>query len=342
MRIIPVEELHALAEDVMRGIGCVATSAQVIAEHLVLADLHGVSSHGTMRLTQYAQQAATGYLDAAGVPSLHESDMVNTTLRRVDANSGFGHPAMVLAADVAIETCAVHGHALVAVTNCGHTGRLGHYSELLATQGLVSIIMGGGRWQDWRQVAPHGGIDPKLATNPYSFGFPGGEDGPLIADFATGATSGGRAMSTSVREELFDDPIVLDADGLPSRDPNAYLDGGAILPMAGPKGTGMGLMAELLASAMLGPDTPESNTLLIAIDPTRFATSDELSRRRDEIFGHVKSSRPAPGHDQVHIPGQRGFALAEERRRSGVPIPETVWREIQDLLSKGTSQENPT
>ena len=71
MRIIPVGELHALAEDVMRGIGCVATSAQVIAEHLVLADLHGVSSHGTMRLTQSAQQAAPGYLAAAGGPSLH-------------------------------------------------------------------------------------------------------------------------------------------------------------------------------------------------------------------------------------------------------------------------------
>ena len=235
VHVVGAEELTALATDVMTWVGCEPDIAAEIAEHLVGADLCGVPSHGTMRLTQYAKQAQTGYLNPEGRPSGARNPAGRIV---VDGNGGFGHPAVALGMRLGIAECRDAGMSVVAVQNCGHTGRLGTYSETAAAAGMFSIVCGGGRRDLWPQVAPHGGIDPKLPTNPYCFGFPAGDGGPVIADFATGMVSGGKVMNARVRGIQLDGEYLLTADGTPSADPGAYLNGGAIRPFAGARGYG--------------------------------------------------------------------------------------------------------
>ncbi len=322
------ETLESLACDVLVAIGCDKDIATEIATHLVESDLRGVSSHGTMRLTQYAKQAQTGYLDPAGRP-----EQVTSVGGRVviDGNRGFGHPAMALAVRRAIATSQRAGSGIVAVRNCGHTGRIGHYAEMAAKSGLASIIGGGGCRERWPQVAPHGGIDPKLPTNPWAFGFPGDHRGPIVADFATGMVSGGRTMAAHKQGVDLPGDFVLTIDGEISSDPAAYLNGGAIRPAAGPKGFGMGLVAELLATAMLGTDTPESNWIIIVIDCSSYRSLPAIVEMVTEIVDDVCSSRPEPGGTGVEIPGQREHAMMLARRRQGIPMYANIWSELTSL-----------
>ena len=326
--VCSVESLTQLATSVMAALGCDDDIAAEIAEHLVAADLHGVSSHGTMRLTQYAKQAASGYMTPVARPSLERNERGAWI---VDGTRGYGMPAMNLATTQAIDDAASAGIGVVGVVNSGHTGRIGAYVEAGAEAGCLTICFGGGGRERWRQVAPFGGIDPIIPTNPYAFGIPGGASGPVVIDFATGATSGGRAMAAKVKGELFTDEAFLDAAGQPSRDPNAYLDGGAIRPAAGPKGYGLGLMAELVADAMLGPVTGEGCWLIIAIDVGRYREGDAFSGAADQLLAELRESTPAAGFERVEIPGERERLRREQRLRDGIPIAEAVWTGLVDL-----------
>lgn len=335
VHVVGAEELTGFAAGVMARIGCEPDIAAEIAEHLVGADLRGVPSHGVMRLTQYAEMAGTGYLDAGARPSSGRNAAGRLV---VDGNGGFGHPALGLGMRLAVEECRRAGMSVVAVQNCGHTGRIGAYSELAAEAGMFSMVCGGGMRLRWRQVAPHGGIEPKLPTNPYSFGFPAGEAGPVIVDFATGMVSGGKVMNARVRGVQLDGEYLLTADGTPSADPGAYLDGGAIRPFAGARGYGMGLMAEIVASALMGTETVEGNWLIMLVDTACYRAPEAVVAVVEEILADVRSARPAPGSGGVEIPGQREHALAEQRRRDGIPIPESVWTGLTELHERLTSE----
>ncbi len=107
-----------MAHEVLLAIGCAPPSAAIIAEHLVEADLRGVSSHGTMRLTQYAKQAQTGYLNPTGTPTATQTARGSTV---VDGGGGYGHPAMMMGVREAIERARGSNSSVVAVRNCGHT-----------------------------------------------------------------------------------------------------------------------------------------------------------------------------------------------------------------------------
>ena len=182
----------AEAVDVLSGIltalGCDGRVANSIAEHLVESSLCGVESHGVMRILQYARQFRSGYMSADGEARVTKRDDQFLT---IDGGGGHGIPAMELAFDTAIEAAVDTGMSVTAITNLGHTGRHGAFAELAAEAGMLSVLIGGGNRAVWRQVAPHGGAQAKLPTNPWCLGLPGGGNGPFILDFATSTVAGG-------------------------------------------------------------------------------------------------------------------------------------------------------
>ncbi len=310
---------------ILRKAGCCAGTADAVAAHLVDASLCGVESHGVMRVLQYAEQYREGYMKATATPSLRILDRGPV---EVDGGGGIGIPAMHIAVKRACADAQISGIAAVAVRNVGHTGRLGAYAEAGARTGHLVIIIGGGGRQNWRQVAPYGGRQAVLPTNPYCFAIPGGARGPVVVDFATSMIAGGWLYAARSAGARLPDGALIDPEGRASTDPEDYFRGGAILPKGGPMGYGLALMAELICEAMLGPVTTEVNWLVLALDTTRHRAPGRMREVAEEILAELRACPPAEGFDAVEVPGERERARREAGLIEGLSIPERTWKEI--------------
>lgn len=329
---VPVDEAIALGAAVLRRAGCDDATAHDVATHLVDADLCGVESHGLMRVLQYEEQFASGYLDARAQPVLTINAAGRTEL---DGRGGIGIPAMRLAVAHAAAEAERAGMAVLPVRNVGHTGRIGAFVETAAAHGLLAIVIGGGGRKAWRQAAPHGGRRALLPTNPYSIGMPGGERGPVVIDFATSMIAGGWLHSARAAGALVPEGAIIDAEGRPSRDPQAYFDGGAILPKGGPMGYGMALMAELICEAMLGPATTECNWLVLMLDAGAYRDRHAMRAVAEEILAELRACPPAPGFARVEVPGERERAARAANLPFGIALPAPTLARIRARLEAG-------
>ena len=298
-----------------------------VAKHLVDASLCGVESHGLMRVIQYIEQYQNGYMQAAAHPEFRQ---LASGCYEVDGNNGIGIPAMTLATEKACELVKQQGIAAIAIRNTGHTGRLGVFAEKAAEQACMTITMGGGNRNDWRQVAPYGGCKPMLPTNPYCIGIPGGNHGPVILDFATSKIAGGWIYAAHSANAQLPKGVMIDPQGNPSTDPQDYFRGGAILPAGGAKGYAMALVAELVAEAMLGPTSTECNWLMIALNTANYRDPSAMMCIAEEILNEIRQCPPAKGFDGVEIPGERE---RKQRQQAGdvIKVPEETWEQILAL-----------
>jgi LDH2 family malate/lactate/ureidoglycolate dehydrogenase len=217
------------------------------------------------------------------------------------------------------------------VRDVGHTGRLGAYAEAAAEAGCLAIVIGGGG--TWDQVAPYGGRKAILPTNPYCLGIPGGARGPVVLDFATSQIAGGWIYAARSAGALLPAGAVIDSEGRPTRDPEDYFNGGAILPMGGAKGYALAVMAEMICAAMLGPVETECNWLTVALDTRRYRGAAEMQAAAEEILAELRDCPPAPGFERVEIPGERERERKAAAERS-VHLPERTWDRIVALAKQ--------
>ncbi|MEM8792510.1 MAG: Ldh family oxidoreductase [Pseudomonadota bacterium] len=314
------EAIQALGTRMMAALGTPDPIAAEVAAHLVAADLMGVYSHGCMRLAQYADWADQGHFKPAGRSSITLAPGGRVV---IDGGDGFGIPAMRLAVETAIEEARTGpGVSVVGLRNCGHTGRLGAFAERAAAEGCLAILIGGGAGRQWPQVVPFGGAEGRLPTNPYAIGLPGGDNGPVILDFATAAGAGGKIYAAHYAGRPLPEGLIVDAAGNPSTDPADYDVGGALLPMAGPKGYAMALIAELIGGALLGEARSGMNWIAVAVDLTGFQAPDTYRALAEDLLAHIRTCPPAPGHHRVEIPGERERRIAAERAVNGIPMPQ--------------------
>jgi LDH2 family malate/lactate/ureidoglycolate dehydrogenase len=324
---VDAAEAIGIVTDILQRIGCREAVAREVAEHLADTSLCGMESHGLMRTLQYAEQMRNGYLDPAAQARILER---GNGAVEVDGGGGIGIPVMRLAYEHGMSLARDSGLSALAIRRVGHTGRHGAYADAAAMRGFLTICAGGGNRRSWPQVAPHGGARGLLPTNPWCVGIPGGERGPVVLDFATSKIAGGWIYAARSAGALLPEGCVIDADGRPTRDPEAYFNGGAILPAGAQKGYALALVAELIGEAMLGPSTTEGNWLLITLDATRFREAPAMQAAAEEVLDEIRNCPPAPGFDRVEVPGERE---REYREQSGgvVAVPEQTWRQILEL-----------
>lgn len=325
---VSVAVLQRFGTATMQAIGCNATTAAEIANHLVDADLCGVYSHGIFRLDWYAERFAAGRFNPKAQPVLTQAEGGGAL---VDGGNNLGIPAFRLATDYLIEKAHLNGMAAVGIANVDHTGRVGAFAQRGAEAGCLTIMFGGGSRKDWRQVAPYGGACGMLPSNPFAFAIPGGEMGPVVSDFATSIASGGKIYAAKMAGRPLSEGLCIDAQGRPTTDPDDYFNGGAILPMAGPKGYGMALVAELLGEAILGQAMDGMNWIAIAVDLSRYRGSNAYRRAAEDCLAELRACPPAPGFDHVEIPGEREYKMRAERLSKGIPIPPMTLQALQAL-----------
>lgn len=326
---INASDAVGIVTDIFQRIGCDKTTAETVAEHLADTSLCGMESHGLMRTLQYAEQFQDGTLNPLSKPCVVTT---NRGSLEVDGKGGIGIPAMNLAYDKGMQIAKENGISALAIRNVGHTGRHGAFADTAAERGFLTLCTGGGNREKWRQVTPHGGAKAMLPTNPWCAGIPGGERGPVVMDFATSKIAGGWIYAAKSAGALLPEGCVVDSDGNPTREPDDYFNGGAILPAGEQKGYALALIAELIGEAMLGPSTVECHWLLITIDTTRFREPSAMQSAAEDLLEELRICPPAPGFERVEIPGERE---REYRAHSNgvISIPEETWQQILALQS---------
>ena len=329
--IIAVSILRSLIREIMILANCAEDISEVVSEHLVGSNLAGVESHGVMRVMQYVQQFESGYMCAAGRPALARK---SNGAWFVDGKRGIGIPAMKMAVEQGCQIAKETGVSAVALTNCGHTGRLGAYAELGAQSDCLTIIIGGGNRKEWPMVAPFGGKKAILPTNPYAFGIPGGDRGPVVMDFATAKIAGGWIYAAKSAGAFLPSGAVIDSRGCPTTDPDDYFDGGAILPFGGPKGYGLALVAELIGEAMLGPVTAEMNWFVICVDISGYNCPQRYRAVAEEILAEIRACPPASPCERVEIPGEREREHHDRTEQVGVALPPKTWMQMNALAAR--------
>ena len=318
--------LAAYVQRILEAAGTPTDLAAIVADTLVDADLKGVESHGVLRVPHYLELIAEGYLKPAARSLVSREAPVWVV---IDGQQGFGHCALLNLCERVAVKAERTGVAFGGLTNTTHTGRIGWFAEKIAGRGLAIQITGGGahRLPAHTSVAPYGGRERLLSTNPITLGWPGGRFGPVVADFSTSATAEGKVRFHRERGESLPAGWILDRDGVPSTNPADLYSGGSILPMGAHKGYGLSLFNEYLGGVMLGP-TYEANWTVTVLDPAAFADPEEQQRDAEALLQRIKDSPVAHGHREVLLPGEREGMVARERMRTGIPIADAIWAGI--------------
>ncbi len=253
----------------------------------------------------------------------------------VSGNWTFGHVAAKIAMEVAIEKAKKQNVTLVSLVQTHHVGRLGHYTEMAATQGMISMVWLGG----YSPLAvPYGGKKRMLPANPVSIGFPAGEESPMIADFSTSATSAVKVMNAYNRNQSLPQGVIVDKHGNPSTDPKDYFEGGGLVPFGGHKGFALMMACEFLSSVFCGTnkfadpkrggETFRNQGVTMIVFKSGLFQPKEYPSLADDLERRIRSCPPAPGFEEVLVPGDPEARARAIRQRDGIPIHDDVWQSI--------------
>ena len=95
----------------------------------------------------------------------------------------------------------------------------------------------------------------------------------------------------------------------------------------GAKGYALALVAELIGEAMLGPATTECNWLMITLNTASFRSQAKMQEIAEDILAELRDCPPAPGFDQVEIPGERE-RLHKKNANGIIAVPQETWNQI--------------
>lgn len=330
------EELARFIVDVFRALGMNRSDAATAADVLVWANLHGVDTHGAMRLPTYVELVRKGMLDPGAQPTLRP--LLDATFL-IEGKRCAGPVAMKLAVERAIEIAAKLGVGLGLISDTAHTGAVGYYAQKVAERGYAAILMVAGP----PFMAYHGARTASLATSPIAIAIPSEQGEPLLLDMATSLVSNGRIRQAAIEGSRIPEGAAIDAEGRPTTE---GIKAATLLPLGGAKGSGLSLMFECLTGIMAAtpiltalagltprPAAPQ-NALLLAISIENFRPLGDYRRDVATLQGWIKTLPRQDGVQELLLPGERGGREAARRRRNGIPLPAKLWHELCGIGAK--------
>jgi len=336
--IVSEDALKQFCARVFMLLGAPAEQADVIAANLIAADLQGVTSHGVVRLPIYAQRLLAGAVNARpDVRVAHET----ITTAVIDGDNGMGQWVGVQAMQMAIRKAESGTCAFVSVRNSNHYGAAGYYARMAVPHDMIgfSFTIGG-----INHMTPWGGAQAMLGNNPFSIALPAGRERPVVLDMACSTAARGKIIVAAKDKTPIPGDWATGPDGESTTDPIEALKG-FMLPVGGPKGYSLtlviGLLSTMLSGAAFGSEVthmyedfkrPQNIGHLFGVLPiSSFEPVEIYKRRMDKAIREIRNTPRARGVERIYLPGEHEEILAEEYRRSGIPIPASVWSELQEV-----------
>ena len=339
LQLFEADRLRQAVVSVFLAAGSNEREAKLIAGHLVEANLRGHDSHGVGMIPSYVKNIRAGDF------------VVNQTLQVAldtgamlicDARQGAGQVMAHDAMDLGIARAAEQGSAIISLRNSHHVGRIGHWAEQCAAAGLVSLhfvnVVAGAF------VAPFGGTQARLGTNPFAAAFPRPDGPPLVIDFATSRLAMGKVRVAHNKGTELPPGAIVDNQGQPTTDPAAMFEEkpGSLLPFGEHKGFGLMLACELLGAAVVGAGTqvgpkgpgPVLNSMFsVLLSPERLGTAEPFTREMEAMLAWVLSENEG-GVTDIKLPGTPELESRANRLRDGIPLDNNT---IEQLREAGRS-----
>ena len=328
--------------------------ARVIAVNLVGANLTGHDSHGVVRTQRYCEWVRDGkvFFDR------QLSRIVDApAFALLEGNMGFGQTLGIEAVAVGLEKAREQGVSVIGLRNVGHLGRIGEWAERAIAEGFVSIHFVNAYKS--RLVAPFGGAERSMGTNPVAIGVPCA-DGDFVLDFATSTVAEGKVLVARRGGKKLPEGALVDADGslttnpdalygpdVPGEVPNAIKGPGAITAMGLHKGSGLALACELLGGALTGSGTCgpgyefHNGMLSIYVDPERFDDGHDWAAAVKDYVDFVHGLRPRDPAEPVLIPGDPERARRAERSAGPAAAGRGLGVDPDGRRAVGTGSDGP-
>jgi LDH2 family malate/lactate/ureidoglycolate dehydrogenase len=331
------DSLRTFCEEVFLSCGMARKDAAIVADSLVQANLRGVDSHGVTRVGIYVKRLKMGLVNPRpNVEVVHEG--AATLL--VDGDNGMGQVVGVRTLELGLEKVKQSGGVYVGVRRSNHYGAGAYYVQRAVARNTIAFAYSNAP----PTMAPWGGVDPYVGTNPYAYGVPSGEDLPIILDMAPSIVARGKIILSAERNEPIPEGWAVDKQGNPTTDAQEALEG-SVLPFGGPKGYAISLMIDIMAGILTGAgfgprvnslydnfDEPQNvGAFFQLIDIGHFVESATFKARIDRMIEETKSSRKAAGTDEIFLPGEIEFRKEQERRASGIPVRAETAAELREV-----------
>lgn len=325
------DELIQLSDRILVAHNTAPGNAAIVSQALVQAQIDGHGGHGLSRLPSYAGQARSGKIDGHAQP---ECDAVSNVAVRIDAKGGFAYPALALAIDELSARATENGISIATITQSHHGGVVGSHAEKLAEQGFLAMVF----TNSPQAMAPWGGSKGLFGTNPIAFGCPRQSEAPLVIDLSLSKVARGKIMVASKSGEPIPEGWALDADGNPTTDAKAAMQG-TLLPMGDAKGAALALMVEIMAAALTGSNfgfeassffeaegpSPAIGQTIIAIAPGRLS-GNHYATRIEALLDAMLDQ------DGVRLPGSRRLENRARAEAEGIHVPQDLMDELSSLL----------
>jgi L-2-hydroxycarboxylate dehydrogenase (NAD+) len=319
---LPVEELRKLSEGILARRGLSDPDAAVVTDILLEAELRGRPSHGMIRLPGIAERSA------GRTPMRLAREGPSYAL--VDGQENLGYLVAHRCARTIIGKAETTGLAVVGGFNTGHCGMLGYYASMVADAGMIGLAA----CDTSPRIAPWGGTQPVLGTNPLAAGFPA-RKGQVLVDLSSAAITNGQILMHMKDGTPLPEGVALGTDGKLTTDPEAAL-AGAVLPFGGHKGYALAVMIQILSGALVrAAPVPQPGRnygiFLLAISPTIFMDANLFHEGVEDLIRKIKGSEPAAGVGEVLVPGERAFRERARRLTDGIEIDLDLMAELRKL-----------
>ncbi|KAM0753158.1 malate dehydrogenase [Meredithblackwellia eburnea MCA 4105] len=324
-QFVSAENARTFVKSVLEGNGVSEEYSAIVARCLVEADLRGVDTHGCNRIPSYMKRIRQGVLTPS--PSIEVKE-ITPVVFQVDGKNGFGFVAAHLAMKSCINAAKTFGIAMASVKHSNHFGMSASFVLQAANEGMMSLVF----TNSSPALPVWGGREKLMGVSPIAAGAPGGPNGrPFVLDMAPSVAARGKIYKALRRGETIPKEWALDGEGNTTEDPAKALEG-VMLPMGGPKGSGLAVFMDVFSGVLSGsafaghvtnpydPSKPaDVGHFIVAIKPDLFLPLDEFKERMDYLYQRVTGAAKMPGVDRIYFPGEPELVEHDKRSKHGIP-----------------------
>jgi LDH2 family malate/lactate/ureidoglycolate dehydrogenase len=313
--------------------------AELVADSLVQADLWGHQSHGVLRTRWYLERLRSGVMRATAEAT---SVIDGGAFAVMDGKDGVGHVVARNAMFSAIERARKHGIGAVAVRNSNHFGTVMYFTRMAAQNGCIAFMTSNGG----PAMAPWGGVDKIVGTNPWSISAPVGNGDPLMTDVANTGVARGKIYLAKQRREAIPEGWALAPDGSPTTDPVEAI-AGIILPMAHHKGYAIATAMDMLAGVLTGSGfldevngpynydkQSRAGHFLFVVNIAAFMPREQFDIRMQDFVARLKNGRKAQGVAEIFYPGEPEAHSDRTNRSEGLLLPEDTLSDLTAIAQE--------